>query len=1165
MLLKVKVGNKSSEVRLPENARAGQRIKFKINVKNPGYVDVDDVSALKRTLTPSGDYVQRKRIETESPRNAVDMRNRIREEATRTYQTVVQRTGADPAKEYFSSWTKWELCELLVLYGVELRNERRLKCSKLKAACVHLFKGDVEAGQGPEKPEPPSFETLMFMNKIALRIQRSWTIRQMEKHQAAMLLEAENDAYLRRPHSERPDDSGMDSAAGAESYTNYRKEMQEDSEEQPGPGARNQPARDIEAGGQSKNEREKSNEEKWLSKPWVLPNFLGKDSVKTFKDRNHPRVGGRGGNQYSWRASAGRHCTLKGWGEQLDLWDEGKVSEFSQFGPGVVLYFKLLKFLYWIFVVISVMFIPLITINSYGEGISDPSGLSSLALLTVGNLGNPSNITQLRVPGCSQFNYLLSDLLLDTTDCVIDKTAIGTIYSVIDVLAVVLLLAGIMWLRYYEVEEIDDLDRNTVSPGDFTLMVPWVPAATTEENLAAFFNRDGKKVEIIHFAYDDGDLIEAYTKRAKLVFDKYLTGQQIRYYRSQLLALGESVDDEEEGKCCGALQNAAALYCSRGYNRVKERMLLRTRDEISAEMELLDSQVEASEAHKNTWKRPLCAFVSFSEESHMLQAVTESKRSIFRRIFNACGLCLSEKQAFLNRYALNCTIAPAPSTIIWENIKYSRFERIKRLLQTTGVALASIFLSVLASAFTENYKYQASSDETMLCPDGFEDWSVEEQQEFVQRQGDDDEAPNYTHCYCTQYTYEEQAQDSICRSFNIETTRVFFLQLFAVFMVSATNVFITYLMNKMARSYEKHPSMDGIEASVFIRVFFLKLLSTGFQYLILNLSFITALAGPNGLDEDFSIEWYANVAPLVITLMASNIIAPHMPILLRFIKQWRRQRRLEIHGVQGVEAVRKSDGLFCQEQLNDLYLGPEFHLHIRYAQALVVFYVCMMYGLGIPILMPIGACHFFVTFWFDKIMFIRYYRVPPYYDHTISVRASGLLVYGVLLHLLGGIWMLSNGAVFADDSVYESAAEAQEYTEEFEKSGVYSRLTQLHVMPLTVMAILMICALLAHFVVGNSFTLLGKILHVVTCHKTTTVKREAALNAVSVSYGQALRRGIIKGLPTYNVLLNPVYREAFKVDPKWVIKGKHKHVSSVRQFNLEAFSDPGQVKPPDFV
>lgn len=191
---------------------------------------------------------------------------------------------------------------------------------------------------------------------------------------------------------------------------------------------------------------------------------------------------------------------------------------------------------------------------------------------------------------------------------------------------------------------------------------------------------------------------------------------------------------------------------------------------------------------------------------------------------------------------------------------------------------------------------------------------------------------DYTHCYCNLLTYEEQAQEPLCQDFYFGTLVIVILQIGAVFVVSATNTFINMIMNRMAKTYEKHHSMDGIETSLFVRVFVLKFIGTGLLYIILNFDWIKDIVGETGLKEDFSVEWYTSVAPMIIALMISNIIEPHMPVILRWFKQWRRQRRFQREGVQGLEAAKKTDGIFCQDQLNEMYLGPTFHLHTRFSQ-----------------------------------------------------------------------------------------------------------------------------------------------------------------------------------------------------------------------------------------
>lgn len=65
--------------------------------------------------------------------------------------------------------------------------------------------------------------------------------------------------------------------------------------------------------------------------------------AKEYAEFNHPRKGGPGGAPFPlYSTTLGRYCVLGGCGEQLDLWDEGQVSELSIYGPGLTNYFKTL-------------------------------------------------------------------------------------------------------------------------------------------------------------------------------------------------------------------------------------------------------------------------------------------------------------------------------------------------------------------------------------------------------------------------------------------------------------------------------------------------------------------------------------------------------------------------------------------------------------------------------------------------------------------------------------------------------------------------------------------------------------------------------------------------------------------------------------------------------
>ena len=67
--------------------------------------------------------------------------------------------------------------------------------------------------------------------------------------------------------------------------------------------------------------------------------------------------------------------------------------------------------------------------------------------------------------------------------------------------------------------------------------------------------------------------------------------------------------------------------------------------------------------------------------------------------------------------------------------------------------------------------------------------------------------------------------------------------------------------------------------------------------------------------------------------------------------------------------------------------------------------VCVYFPLGIPILYLCAALTFTVSYWADKYLFLRFYRMPPLYDGKLGLKYSKLLPWGALGHLLVAMWM----------------------------------------------------------------------------------------------------------------------------------------------------------------
>jgi len=70
------------------------------------------------------------------------------------------------------------------------------------------------------------------------------------------------------------------------------------------------------------------------------------------------------------------------------------------------------------------------------------------------------------------------------------------------------------------------------------------------------------------------------------------------------------------------------------------------------------------------------------------------------------------------------------------------------------------------------------------------------------------------------------------------------------------------------------------------------------------------------------------------------------------------------------------------------------------------------YATAMPILYLAGFICFFTTFWTDKFMFLRHYKSPPLYTKVLVDNAIDIMEWGVPLHLLFGLFMVTNEELF---------------------------------------------------------------------------------------------------------------------------------------------------------
>jgi hypothetical protein len=191
-----------------------------------------------------------------------------------------------------------------------------------------------------------------------------------------------------------------------------------------------------------------------LDVPWQPPDIK---KATRYADYVQPRKGGKGGKLFNfWKTTTGRHCCLGSFGEQFDLMEEGQISEFGIYGPGVTNYFKFMKFTFWMFILLTIIALPMIVLNSQP---GDPTnlGLKALASTTIGNLAlaKSNNTLSVHIPGCNSF------ALLGDGTCSFNGQDLAVFYAILDIIICAVIFVGYIWLIVFEKNEEVELNRST--------------------------------------------------------------------------------------------------------------------------------------------------------------------------------------------------------------------------------------------------------------------------------------------------------------------------------------------------------------------------------------------------------------------------------------------------------------------------------------------------------------------------------------------------------------------------------------------------------------------------------------------------------------------------------------------------------------------------------
>ena len=204
--------------------------------------------------------------------------------------------------------------------------------------------------------------------------------------------------------------------------------------------------------------------------------------------------------------------------------------------------------------------------------------------------------------------------------------------------------------------------------------------------------------------------------------------------------------------------------------------------------------------------------------------------------------------------------------------------------------------------------------------------------------------------------------------------------------------------------------LRSITNGVFITQFF----NTAFLMLLVYANFNDAglpLGSLfNGPFADFVPFWYVQVGWKMTQTMIINSFMPVVSFGIAWGMKFAFRLLDRSFGKDTYKTKKTSIQLYI-----DLYSGPEYLIHFKYSIILNISFVCMVYGVGVPLLLLVAAISFAILYATERLLVAYFYQQPPAFDDKLTKNAVAILKYASILYLLFGFWMLSNRGMFDNE------------------------------------------------------------------------------------------------------------------------------------------------------
>lgn len=268
------------------------------------------------------------------------------------------------------------------------------------------------------------------------------------------------------------------------------------------------------------------------------------------------------------------------------------------------------------------------------------------------------------------------------------------------------------------------------------------------------------------------------------------------------------------------------------------------------------------------------------------------------------------------------------------------------------------------------------------------------------------------------YDVEEDSDQHWCEEVVFGYLSVQSIRALVAVVIVAVNISAKSIL-RMFKDFERHGYISAISEAMTYKLALIQIANTGLLVLLINGSTSGGLNSKdvtllNGQYKDFSYGWYEDVGKSLMGTMILYMFGVHGLKVLMAFKQ-KILRYYDNYFTNNPHLTRK----VTQEQLDRLYLGPEFVVEVRYATALTLAFVCVVYASTMPFMYLIATAGYTLMYFVDKYYLLRISRLPNALSPELSLNVTRLIYIAAMMNLCFGIWGFSNYTLFSPDLIID--------------------------------------------------------------------------------------------------------------------------------------------------